>query len=438
MHSLTSLRMLPPGGAPLPLAAIARALICSGKAGFSDLNTALGKRLGQKHLFYTSSGRGALTLLFAALHRANPNRNQILLPAFLSFSVPSAVVRAGCRIALYDVSPESLTPNLASLKTAISEQTLAVVAAHQYGLPFDLAPITALCREYGAFLVDDAAQVMGAKIIKQAAGTLGDAGIFSLSRGKPICAVEGGILFSNNDTLAEHIQTLQTDCTPVPSLKPGRANLCKLVTKAVALSLCRRPEIYKLPASMPWLKIGESIFDPDFDISDFTTFQASLALQSLEKLEFTNGKRVQNAILYTQELAKNPLARPIATQEHSTPIYLRFPVIPALEYFRTTDTNTPGSGHSPSLHKALSHTPARNLGLSHGFPLALCDIPELAPHLETSPTCPGARFLATNLITLPTHDQVRPDDALRAIACLNNALETLHSSRPSKQREESA
>ena len=432
MHPLNFLRMLPPGGAPLPLLAIARALADSFRpnSAFAALHATLAKKFAQKHLFFTSSGRGALALLFAAMHRANPDRNQILLPAYLSFSVPSAVVRAGCRIALYDVAPESLTPDMTSLKAAISEQTLAVVAAHQFGLPFDLAPMADLCREHGAFLVDDAAQVMGATIEGKRAGASGDAGIFSLSRGKPICAVEGGILFTNNDGLADSIHAVMADSALANRLQLAKTNIYTVLAKAVALSLCRRPEIYKLPASLPWLKIGESIFDPSFGLADFTGFQASLAVQSYEKIESINYQRLQKASTYIREIATIPLARPIVVQAGANPIYLRFPVIPATDLFGEMFGEALRDAQAPknfaSLHEALAQTPAANLGLSPGFPLALCDIPELLPHVAPTRPCPGARFLAHNLITLPTHDQVLATDALRAVGCLKNALEALH------------
>ena len=423
MHPLKisgALRMLPPGGAPLPFMAIARAFAdsCKGVAATEALQAIMANKFGQKHLFCLSSGRGALALLFMALRRIQPEKDQILLPAYLSFSVPSAVVRAGCRVALYDVLPETLTPDLESVKAALSGRTLAVVAAHQFGLPFDLAPMAALCRENGAFLVDDAAQVMGATIQGQMAGTFGDAGIFSLSRGKPICAVEGGILCTNDDTLAAAIEALMANTLQ-------QASLGRLAAKAVALSLCRRPEIYRIPASLPWLRLGASIFEPHFGLGQFTDFQASLAIQSFENIESINARRVEKASLYRQELA--PPGQPIAEQEGTTPIYLRFPVIPDPTLF---GYGASPSENRPSLHAILAKIPARSLGISPGFPLALCDIPELGPHLATKTHCPGARFLAQNCITLPTHDQVSASDALGAVALVNTALAHMQAAAP--------
>lgn len=413
MHPLGWLRTIPPGGAPLGLDAIAHAVaLARNNAPLEKLEALVQKRFEAEHVFFTSSGRGALALLFAALRKNNPERDQVLIPAYVSYSVPSAVVRAGCRVSLYDLNPESLTPNLESLRQAISERTLAVLAAHQFGLPFDLAGLEAICRESGAVLVDDAAQVMGASVNGKACGMMGDAGIFSLSRGKPITAVEGGILITKNAGIAGQIQRYRAELGGADDATSGPASTIKLFIKAVALSLLRRPELYTLPASMPWLKIGASIFDPNFGVENFTAFQAGLALASLERLDEINEGRIRKAALYNELLKGEALAAPSSIQPGAKPVYLRYPLLPAS-----------GWPQDKPLHAALAKTKARKLGISPGFPQAICDVPQVAAYINGNNSAfDGARLLARNLVTLPTHNQVRGEDAREAVKIISKAL----------------
>ena len=283
-------RMLPPGGAPLGLGAIARALLDSrkGRRMADRFGQALFGRFGAGHVLLSSSGSAALALALTALRQLRPDRDQILLLAYVSYSVPSAVARAGCHISLYDVDPVTLGPRLDSLEAAVSEKTLAVVACHQFGLAFDLEPIRSVCAGAGAFLVDDAAQAMGASVGGVPAGTMGDVGLFSLSRGKPITAVEGGILLCNDDRIADGLRAVQKQL-PEPGFSPRAA------LKAVALAVLRHPAIYRIPASLPWLGIGASVFDPDFEQAGLSAFQAGLGLSSLLELYRINRQRHRKA-----------------------------------------------------------------------------------------------------------------------------------------------
>ncbi len=420
MDSLKKLRMLPPGGAPVTLGGVKNGLAAARRRdqALEDLRQAFKTRYGARHIFATSSGRSALSILFTLLRlsalEAKNGRDQILLPAYVSFSLPAAVVKAKCRVALYDVDPLTLAPKLESVKAAISERSLAVVACHQFGYPFDLAPMTELCREYGVMLVDDAAQGLGASCSGKAAGRMGDAGIFSFGRSKPLTAFSGGLLLTDDDNLAERFEILAEQITG------GRKAGILLPLKILGLWLTRRPEIYLFPASVPWLKLGASIFDPNFTHEPFSPMQAGLLEYSLDRLDSINESRAAKAEIYRQALfgdGRNPPCpelRGVSVESGATPIHLRFPLLPA-------------SGDGKEAFDTLELVDQK-LGISRGFPLALDEIPELLPHLDAPAqngpdgNFPGARLLARKLVTLPTHDQVTDGDCRRILARISAKL----------------
>ncbi len=385
----TSWRIIPPGGAPIDLNILKRGRQASGEGEFAveEIRRAFTRFHGGGQVFLFGSGRAALAALFSALRRISPDRDEVVIPAYASYSLPAAVVRAGCRARLYDLNPRTLAPDLVSVKKAFSGRVLAVVTAHLFGCPFNTDQLKALCRTHGATLVDDAAQALGASVDGKMAGTGGDAGLFSLGRAKCITTVNGGVLAVKNERIIQELDS--TFIAHIP-LAPDRL----IALKALGLWLLRRPEFYRLPASLPWLRLGASIFDPNFTFRRFMPFQAGMALAAMEKLHETNQARVKKASFYLSNLPN--CWRAVEPVNGASPIYTRFPVLPA-------------QGHRTNLSGAAVSA-LKNLGVSRGYPLALADLPELVPHLATRTDCPGARLLAAHLITLPTHDHVRVTD----------------------------
>ena len=451
MHTLKeqrrAWRMLPPAGAPLGPAALGAALrallgqrgntkvpsLSIGDNGNGEIwnreknvlsaaRQAFARYFAVPHVFFAGSGREALCLLFTALRPGADHKDEVLLPAYASYTLPAAVVRAGLRVALYDVEPLSLTPCLKSLRAALSRRTLAVVVCHLFGFPFDLAPLAGLCREAGAVLVDDAAQAMGATVDGVPAGSMGDVGLFSLGRGKCITAVQGGVLITRDTGLAERLRPVFATAVESKQRKGEGAHNAAIILNACAFALLRRPALYRLPASLPWLRLGESVFDPNFRHSLFGAAQAALALHALDGLERVNHERKTKAARYAASLnsVDNSLQL-IVPAPGAEPVYTRFPLLPRRNSKTAggLQSAAPGDkdgreGTSPTRRFASA---LMNLGVSPGFPLPIQDIPELRPHLaRPDGHYPGAAFLARHLFTLPTHDHVRPGDISTILA----------------------
>ena len=116
-------RALPPAGVPITTGDLIAGLaaIRRGEAVLADFRQDIRRTYGVRHVFLVSSGRAALSILLQGLHSLNPDRDVVALPAFTSFSVPSAVVNAGLRVALYDVDPETLSPALTTAEGTENE-----------------------------------------------------------------------------------------------------------------------------------------------------------------------------------------------------------------------------------------------------------------------------------------------------------------------------
>ena len=381
-------RALPPSASRLEIRDILAGLAAwpNRSTAQAVLAEAVRRRFGVRHVLLFSSGRAALWAGLRALGQLAPERNEVLLPAFTAFSVPSAVVRAGLRISLYDLDPWTLTPDLASLGRAVTGKTLCLVACRLFGYPVDVRPLREMARNLGLPLVDDAAQAMGAGLDGLWAGTQGDFGLFSLGRGKNMTAVGGGLLLTDRDDLAAVL-------TALPGIAPVSffSDLDSLV-RSVLLSAAVHPELYWLPASLPLLNIGASIFDPDFSVSGLDGFRAGMAGRVFGRLDRINAGRRAVAAQLLAALAGAPGVRAIRPVSGAEPVFLRLPLLPGAEW--------PG-GLAPQC-------PA--LGVVRSYPLPVHRIGGLAPYLAARGTYPGAEFLARNLVTAPTHSFVRAQD----------------------------
>lgn len=383
-------RALPPAGVPITRSDLLAGLAAArdGEGAVAAFRSDVRRGFGVRHVFTASSGRAALSMLLRGLHAISPGRDVVALPAYTSFSVPSAVVNAGFRVALYDLDPESLSPVPDSLAAAVDRQTLAVVVCHLFGYPADPDAVQQVAVERGAAVIDDAAQAMGAECRGKPVGCRGDAGLFSLSRGKNINAVDGGVVVTDRDDLAAALESFPPD-------GPGEG-LPALFFKALVISALIHPALYWLPRSLPFLRIGASVYDPRFVTGPLTPFQAGIARRMLLRLpELTEGRRMIARDL-SARLAGHPGCIPVGSAAAGEPVYLRLPVLvpdgrPSEEY--------------------------PELGIVRSYPAPLSAIPGLGPHLVAgSRRYPGAERLAERLVTLPTHQYVTDQDRARIVA----------------------
>src|SRR5258706_13212711 len=103
-------RTLPPAATPIDIRAVVSGIcgIFRGRQGLDRFELELKEHFEGEHCFLVSSGKAAFTLILLALQELFPDRDEVLLPAFTCYSVPSSAVRAGVKIRLCDQRPDSL------------------------------------------------------------------------------------------------------------------------------------------------------------------------------------------------------------------------------------------------------------------------------------------------------------------------------------------
>jgi dTDP-4-amino-4,6-dideoxygalactose transaminase len=163
---------------------------------------AIAKHLGVKHTIAVSSCTTGLMLTYRGLGLTG----DVIVPSFTFMATVSALVWAGLRPVFADVDAGTTNLDPVAVEAAITPETSAVVAVHNFGNPADIDRLQALADRHGLKLIFDAAHGFGACYQGTPVGAQGDAHIYSLSPTKLLIAGEGGVVATNDARLAENIR----------------------------------------------------------------------------------------------------------------------------------------------------------------------------------------------------------------------------------------
>ncbi len=154
-----------------------------------------------------ANGTVALHLALAALG-LGPG-DEVILPTFTMIATINTVAYTGATPVLVDSEPDTWNMDVDQLAAKITPKTRAIMPVHTYGHPVDMDPLMEIADKHGIFVLEDAAEAHGAEYKGKRAGGLGHAGAFSFYANKIITTGEGGMITTNDKTLADLTQNLR-------------------------------------------------------------------------------------------------------------------------------------------------------------------------------------------------------------------------------------
>jgi len=148
--------------------------------------------------------------LFATMGAAGvgPGDEVIVSPYTMSASAIAPVIFNAVPI-FADIDPMTYTLSAETIAPRITPRTKAILVVHIFGMPADMDPIMALAEKHGLVVIEDCAQAPCALYKGRPVGTIGHMGVFSLNYHKHIHTGEGGVITTNDDTLAEKVQLIR-------------------------------------------------------------------------------------------------------------------------------------------------------------------------------------------------------------------------------------
>jgi perosamine synthetase len=161
--------------------------------------------VGARHGAMVTSGTVALYLALKALG-LGPG-DEVVVPNYTMIATINAVVWVGARPVLADVEPDTLCLDLETVR--LCRHTRALIYVPINGRHGDMARVVEFCREHGLYLVEDAAQALGARAGDKYLGTFGDIGVYSFTPHKIVTTGQGGMLVTDDDELIGRIRKLK-------------------------------------------------------------------------------------------------------------------------------------------------------------------------------------------------------------------------------------
>jgi dTDP-4-amino-4,6-dideoxygalactose transaminase len=162
--------------------------------------------------FAIGCASGSDALFLALLAAGVLPGEQVLTTPYTFFATAGAIARAGAVPVFADIDPVSFNLDVSRMKEVLDRQTRIriVIPVHLFGACADMDPIMNLARERELFVIEDAAQSIGADYKNRRAGSLGNVGCFSFFPSKNLGAYgDGGILTTNDTNLAEMLAALR-------------------------------------------------------------------------------------------------------------------------------------------------------------------------------------------------------------------------------------
>jgi dTDP-4-amino-4,6-dideoxygalactose transaminase len=172
------------------------------------LEASLAARSGVRHGIGVASGTEALRLTLQALG-VGPG-DEVITPAFSFVASASTILMVGATPVFVDIEPETYALDVGALERAIGPRTRGVVAVHLYGHPAPMDVIAPLARARGLFVIEDAAQAIGATLAGRPVGAWGDATCLSFYPTKNLGACgDAGMVLTDRDDLADRMRRLR-------------------------------------------------------------------------------------------------------------------------------------------------------------------------------------------------------------------------------------
>jgi dTDP-4-amino-4,6-dideoxygalactose transaminase len=159
--------------------------------------------IGVRHAIAVANGTVALMSIYAGIG-LGPGDEVITVGHTFNATV-SSIMSTGAKPVFVDIERDTLLIDPDQIESAITARTRAISPVHLFGLPADMAAISAIAARHGIAIVEDACQTHGAAFGDQRVGSFGH-GAFSLYGTKNMTTGEGGLITTNDDALADWLR----------------------------------------------------------------------------------------------------------------------------------------------------------------------------------------------------------------------------------------
>ena len=176
----------------------------------SRFENEMSKKVGRNFGIACSNGTAALEIAIKALGIGEGD--EVIMPTFTIISCANAIIKTGAKPVLVDSDPITWNIQPNNIEQYINSRTVAIMIVHIYGLPVDMDPILKVADKYKLAVIEDAAELIGGKYKNKPCGSFGTISTMSFYPNKHITTGEGGMVLTNDLSLAEKCKSLRNLC----------------------------------------------------------------------------------------------------------------------------------------------------------------------------------------------------------------------------------
>ena len=188
-----------------------RAVMASGRVTVGEQVAALEKqvcdRTGVEHAVAVSSATSGLMILIRALDL--PAGSEVITPSFTFAATSHALLWNGLKPVFCDCEPDSFTMDTSLIDGLITPRTSAIYPVCVFGVPGDLDVYAEIAGRRRLALFYDTAQGLGSTYKGRPLGGFGSGEVFSMSPTKVVTAIEGGLVTTNDESLARRVRSMR-------------------------------------------------------------------------------------------------------------------------------------------------------------------------------------------------------------------------------------
>jgi dTDP-4-amino-4,6-dideoxygalactose transaminase len=244
------------------------------------------KLVNAKEAIAVSSGTDADIIALAVLYDFGASRgDEVIVPALSFVATGNAVLHAGFKPVFVDIEPETLNIDPSKIEAAISPQTRAIMPVHLMGKPAKMDMIMTIAQKHHLLVVEDAAEAHGAVYKGKNVGEWGEIAAYSVYLAHIITTVEGGVVTTNDERIAEILRSLRCH---------GRACKCKVCVVNTSNSYCDKRFAKGKDIRFIFERVGYS--------SKMNELEAAVGLASLDMYDKIIEKRHHNLITMIDRL----------------------------------------------------------------------------------------------------------------------------------------
>lgn len=308
--------------------------------------------IGVKHAVAVSNGTVALDLALKALG-IKPH-DEVIVPAMTYIATVSSILYQYATPIFADIERDTYNIDPSSVERHISRKTRCIVYIDYGGIPADYPRLQRIAAKYSIPILQDGAQSLGAEFKGERLCKQGTISTTSFHIAKLMTTVEGGMIFTSDDNLAQDIKMRRNQ---------GEDPQEKYIHRVLGTN------------------------------ARFTDLQAAIGLKQFEKFEVILKRRAEIAEFYYREFGRSKDIIIASPREGSRCAWFFAPIL------------------VENRDRVAKELNAAGIATRIAYPMPVFEQPFFKPYRDKKKKylCPNAKWMTERVINLPMYHALTND-----------------------------